>query len=346
MQLYKTLKVASCILFSCVLFLVLSLVSISSFGSKLSLDPSKELQMQARSTKELRMQARFLYLLQTESCIPKHLNTAETIGNNSTCQCDILVLSFKSVCKISGPPHIEYIFNSSSTWAAGRNLLYEVSRQRSEKYLYYIFMDDDIFLQIKVPRSTKNPWRLFENFLMRIQPAVGVVDGSGCQYLPHIFEARKHLGCKLENKAEYVPTPRFDAAFNAFHYNAVDYILPYSQKFDSISWWYPVVYAEIKTEIIFQGHSVIHTGLLADNRLHRPYKRKAPIDRHLMNIIDEVRAELPIKYQNASLLLEWRKDVKGEIHKQQSSTICLPPPPPHMPIKPFRTLELEATPRA
>ena len=87
------------------------------------------------------------------------------------------------------------------------------------------------------------------------------MDGSGCQYLPHIFKARKQLGCKLENKTEYVPTPQLDPAFNAFHYKAVDYILPYSQ---SISWWYPVVYAEIKTEIIFQGHSVIQTGLDTD----------------------------------------------------------------------------------
>lgn len=78
----------------------------------------------------------------------------------------------------------------------------------------------------------------------------------------------------------------------------------------------------------------------------RPYKRKAPVHGHPINIIDEVGAELPLIYQNASLLLEWRKDVKGQIHKRQSSTICLPRPPPHMPIKPFHTLELEATSRA
>ena len=330
MSVYNILKVASYIFFSCILFVIL--VSISSITSELSLEPSKELR------------TKFFYLVETESCLPRHLNTTETIGNDSTCQCDILVLSFKSACNISGPPHIKYIFNSSLTWAAGRNLLYEVAR-RSEKYLYYIFMDDDIFLQLKLPGRKENPWRLFENFLRRIQPAVAVVDGSGSQYLPRILNARNHLGCKLANKTEYVPTPRFDAAFNAFHYKAVDYILPYSQKFDSISWWYPVVYAEIKTEIIFQGHSVIHTGLLAVNTKHRPYKRKPPVNRGLLNIIKRVEAELPIKYQNASLLLEWRKDAvkENKRHSQVSSTICLPPPPPHMPIKPFRTLEPEAT---
>ena len=110
MDLYNTLKVASCILFSCVLFLVLA--SISSIGSKLSLDPSKELQMQTR----------FLYLLQTESCIPKHLITAETIGNDSMCQCDILVLGFKSVCNISGCLLLA-VFSSESFQMISRDFL-------------------------------------------------------------------------------------------------------------------------------------------------------------------------------------------------------------------------------
>lgn len=70
----------------------------------------------------------------------------------------------------------------------------------------------------------------------------------------------------------------------------------------------------------------------------RPYKRKAPVHGHLINIIDEVGAELPLLYQNASLLLEWRKDVKGQIHKRQSSTICLPRPPPTCPSNHFTHL--------
>ena len=332
MMLHKGLQVASCILISCVLFGILAFMSSIASDFKILREPSEELP------------TRFLYLLETESCLPNHLNTAEAIGNDTACQCDVLALSFKNVCKVSGSSHIKYIFKPGTTWAAGRNLLYEVARRRSEKYLYYIFMDDDILLKVKLPRPNENPWRLFENFLNRIQPAVGIVDGSGCQYLGHIFKARNHLGCKLENNTvEYVPTPRFDAAFNAFHYKAVDYILPYSQKFDSISWWYPVVYAEIKTEITFQGHSVIHTRLLAINSMHRSYRRKAPVGNDLISIVNEVEAELPMKYQNASLLLEWKKDVKGVKHRESSSTICLPPPPPHMPIKPFRTLELQAT---
>ena len=219
---------------------------------------------------------RFLYLLQTESCLPNHLKPTDVIGNDSTCQCDVLVLSYRSMCNNDAAPHIEYIFNSSTTWATGRNLLYEVAQRRTEKYLYYIFMDDDVHLSNKTKtKTTTDSWRKFENFLKRIEPAVGVVDqDSGCRYLPVVYKARKDRGCKLEEGAEYVPTPRFDACFNAFHYKAVNHILPYTRKFDNISWWYSAVHAEIKSEVLFQGHVVIYTELLAVNIKHRPYKRK------------------------------------------------------------------------
>ena len=62
-------------------------------------------------------------------------------------------------------PNIEYLYNSSTTWATGRNLVYKVAMKRSEKYLYYIFMDDDIVFK---KRTKKNPWREFEDFLKRI----------------------------------------------------------------------------------------------------------------------------------------------------------------------------------
>lgn len=47
---------------------------------------------------------------------------------------------------------------------------------RNEKYLYYIFMDDGIDLKTRSQyKLAGNPWRLFENFLGQIEPAVGAV---------------------------------------------------------------------------------------------------------------------------------------------------------------------------
>ena len=274
---------------------------------------------------------RFLYLIQTESCLPDQLKSVEVLGNALSCQCDVLVLSYKQACRPNtASPHLEYIYNSSTTWATGRNLLYEIAMKRNEKYLYYIFMDDDIVLK----RTTKkNPWREFEDFLKRIEPAVAAVDADSHPCLPDVYTARKNQGCVLKEPAEYLPAVRFDAAFNAFHYRAVEYILPYSGRFDATTWWYNQLYVAVKCEIIFRGQAVLHNTLHAINQLHRPYPRKDTIASNVLAAINEIEAKLPKEYWNTTLLLEWKRD--GLKHERISSTMCLPPPPPHMPIKPY-----------
>ena len=279
--------------------------------------------------------SRFLYLMQTESCLPSQLHSIEAIGNASSCQCDVLVLSFKQVCTDTPLTHVEYLFNSSSTsWGMGRNVLFEVAKRRNEQYLYYIFMDDDIVLETK---TKKNPWRIFEEFLKRIEPAIGAVDIGDHLWLRRAYKGRENKGCSLKEPSDYLPVPRFDAAFNAFHYQAVDYILPYSCRFDVTSWWFAALYVNIKCEVIFAGQSVLHTELGAINPQHLPYPRKMADSSEWTAIVDEVVADLPEKYQNARLLSDWRRD--GYKHEHISSTLCLPPLPPQTPIKPFAYLE-------
>ena len=78
---------------------------------------------------------------------------------------------------------------------------------------------------------------------------------------------------------------------------------------------------------------MLHTGLLVKNKYHRPYPRKKISTQYMQNIIDLIESELPKKYQNSSLLLEWKE--YGENQKEKSRVTCLPPPPPKMPIHPF-----------
>ena len=216
---------------------------------------------------------KFLYLLQTEICIPGHLNTSKAIGNGYRCQCDVLVLSYKQKCQESTLDHVEYLFDPSSTWNVGRNLLYATAMNRSEKYLYYIFMDDDVNLKTE-SKYNVNPWRQLEFFLEEIEPAVGIVDINGRRRLKSVYRARKKMGCTLGESADYLPIAHFDSAFNAFHYKAVQHILPYTTKFDNISWWFSGWYATIKSEVIFAGQSVVFTKVIAMNKNHRPYPRK------------------------------------------------------------------------
>ncbi len=285
--------------------------------------------------------SRFLYLLQTESCLPDKLRSIEAFGDSTACQCDVLVLSYILTCSDPPPAHVEYISASSPTsWSEGRNLLFRAAMRRSEKYLYYIVMDDDIVLKAKA-ETTENPWRVFENFLSRIEPAVAALDTTTHLCVAQTYRARKSRGCSLNGAQEYIPAVRYDACFNAFHYQAVNYILPYRLDFDNTSWYLSEWYSVIKSKVTFPGQAVLHTGLVAYNPVHRSYPKKSASDQDLQFIVKLVQADLPERYRNASLLLEWKE--YGMQHELKSSVTCLPPPPPKMPIKPFAYIESHDT---
>ena len=89
----------------------------------------------------------FLYLMQTESCIPKNLLSPSVLGDPLACNCDVLVLGFKRRCTEKYSSHIKHIFQYS-TWTTGREFLYNDSIKSGKKYMYYIFMDDDALLTV------------------------------------------------------------------------------------------------------------------------------------------------------------------------------------------------------
>ena len=89
-------------------------------------------------------------------------------------------------------------------------------------------------------------------FLARVEPAVAVVDYTW--NVKKTITAMKKLKCEV-NKAttEYLNAPNFDSTFNAFHYQAMDYILLYLTTFDNISWG---SHAKIMCDLVFPGHTV------------------------------------------------------------------------------------------
>ena len=84
----------------------------------------------------------FLYMTQTEHCLPYQLRDMNALGD-STAR-DVIVLSYKKECRNTSFPHVTYIFNTSTTWTTGRTELYYAAKRLNKKYLYYIFLDDDI----------------------------------------------------------------------------------------------------------------------------------------------------------------------------------------------------------
>ena len=116
----------------------------------------------------------------------------------------------------------------------------------------------------------------------------------------------------------------------------LDYLLPYSTQHIEESWWYSSVHMAIKCEVTFRGHMVLHTQIKALNPSHRPYPRRPIQRKDVLIILPEVVEEIPVKYRNNSMFLGWKRD--GHDYEHLSSTNCLPPPPPHMPIQPFALL--------
>ncbi len=282
---------------------------------------------------------RILYLTQTEECLPDHLKSA--LGNSSACHCDVVVLSFKKACNDTSLPHVEYLFNSSTTWTTGRNLLFHSKiHDRSEGYLYFIMMDDDIqpyWAKTAKGRSTTNlnPWRSFEEFIMRVQPPVAALE-------PFETEMTKKLEHRMLNNCstelEYIPVVQYDGAFNAFHYKAVEHLLPYWDQMESFSWYCSQVYLIVWTEIVFPEQVVLRTDLLARNTRHHRYPRFwERMHTYLPRMLKNITQRVPANCQKASVLQEWR--TKGLPHgwtPSGSATYCLPPPRPNQTIVPFK----------
>ena len=278
-----------------------------------------------------RAQPRFVYAIQTESCLPIHLKKA--LGNPDDCNCDVLVLSYKQSCTADLLHHVKYINGYSLSWPEGRNLLWQVAKSWNIQYLYYIFVDDDIVLNTT---KTGNPWRQFERFLFNIEPAVAAVETDTNPYFPRRENAIQHNKCVVDQPREYFTTASFDDAFIAYHYQTLGYLLPYSTNHIKESWWMSAVRFRIKCEVTFRGQVVLHTQITGTNPDHRPYPRGI-IKNDVLVLVSEVVKEIPVKYRNNNVLLGWKRD--GMDHETLSSTYCLPPPPPHMPIKPFAFLE-------
>ena len=281
--------------------------------------------------------ARFLYMLQTESCLSKYLQ--EVIGDPSVCPCDVSVLSFKQKCDKPPPPNVKYIYTgTNTTWGGGRNVLYKEAMNRKQEYLYFIIMDDDIVLQLELEKyHSSTPWRKFEEFLGRVEPAVAAVDIENKLWLRRAAKGRLNMKCSatldIDESSEYFSVARYDAAFNAFHNKSIRNILPYTSKFDNTTWNFSPIYINMKIELLYAGHSVLHNQIFATNSKHRPYPKHWPSPREVNTIADEVENDIPEMYRNSILMKGWREKLLK--HEEWSPTVCIPPPPPKMPIIQF-----------
>lgn len=253
----------------------------------------------------------FLYLMQTESCIPKALLSPNVLGDPSVCNCDVLVLGFKSQCTRKYSSHIKHIFQHS-TWSTGRKYLYNNSISSRKKYMYYIFMDDDTVLTVNHGNKSRNAWRVFENFLFRLRPPIGISDTVNWENLNEILKLRKDKGCKQSSLEEAVPTMHWDSTIFGFHHEAaksvLEPILPFWSKFDNHCWWYSHWYVSVMSDVVYHHNNVYNSELMAKSPRHRKYPRRMWVRSIVDEIFADIQSVIPKEFKKKAetVLTEWR----------------------------------------
>ena len=145
-------------------------------------------------------------MVQAEQSLPQSYQTCNSIDS------DIIYISWKK-------PTNDSIYYPNSTWTTGRNKLIEEAKKLPNKYLYYIFLDDDLSFK-------QGSFREFEKMLLEYKPAIGI---------PKCWNHNKRENINMLAHTVY----EFDAAFNAFHQDVFfdDVLFPYITNFDEQSWW-------------------------------------------------------------------------------------------------------------
>ncbi|CAF1575743.1 unnamed protein product [Rotaria magnacalcarata] len=183
-----------------------------------------------------------------------------------------------------------------TTWTTARNLLYQSALaeelRQGWRWAYFNFADGDIqfvcpfaqkflnanqtnedgFIIARHFRSLVNiqPFPnnrtnsnlcfiLMDAFLLSVSPAIGVVAGM---MIPIVFDG-------LVAEIVY----HVDAMFNAFHRDALDFLLPYCPRYDAHSWWKSQAIL-IYRSLCLYGHAIQFNAIQISARKHRPYPRQ------------------------------------------------------------------------
>lgn len=189
---------------------------------------------------------KFTYLIQTEGELPSIFKDLLNRPNVS-----LLHLTFRH--------HIEgAIFLPNSTWTEGRNALLSRARQIGLDSDYYIFSDDDIIFQ-------SGSWLEFEESLERWLPPVATPQLTGYHGQPNI--------------EQIVSVYDFDAILNAFHRDVIEdgVVLPYLERFDSITWWLSQLFVIHLCGILYQNYVLKIPYVSIMNGQSRPYPRNGEI---------------------------------------------------------------------
>ena len=234
-----------------------------------------------------------------------------------------------------------YPGNKTTTWAEGRNILFERAKKTGRKYKYYIFLDDDVKLAYsegfpKAKQQGMSPVRAFEKFLADYEPVVGLTDYSSGVYAVDLVLSQRRRLCNHSgpSKPLHISIVHFDAVFNVFHPQSLDYLLPYNSNYDHECWWHTQRDIIAKVEIVFRGQAVIFAPVLVLNQLHRNYPRENRNASRVWSLkVDKIAQQMSVQYRGENILKEFKANPIN--YTENSLTVCLNLPP-YFPIVPFQ----------
>ena len=224
-------------------------------------------------------------------------------------------------------------------WSGGRNKMYFAARRRSHNYLYYIFMDDDVELQYNsyTPKELIDrkfpPLQIFTEFLLDDRPAAA---GTDHDYTTADDTLNAwHRRCKRFITPKVIPMYEFDACFNAFHRDTVNYLLPYFDKYDTKSFWLSQIHLCFTFQLVFYGQYAYFPYIRARNPAHRYTKKGHLKDMAIRrDIVENVRERTSLEYRNHS-----RFQGMIDFRHVGDYVMCEDPPPRRAPIIPYSKME-------
>jgi len=220
------------------------------------------------------------YLVQTPDYIPDYVKILEDMGR------DVYIHSWKRPVE-----HKNNIFFPDSTVWEGRNKLIEAV---PKKYLYYVVLDDDLELFIREKKYSedrgKNPWKVFDDFLIEYEPAVGT------------------LAYRFHQKFT-----TYDTAVLAFHRDIIDLCFPTFLGFDDISWWWTAYVCLNITILFFDNH------ILYCDKIRYKNKRKAEYQRtNIYRYLDKICISSLLEKRDVSFLTSWNFSSSHKYKKPRS----------------------------
>jgi hypothetical protein len=188
----------------------------------------------------------FLYLIQGRK---ENVLKYSYLQNSNS---DLFVCTFDVEIKNGELDFFANFFYPQSTWAEGRNKQLEIAKNFRHKYLYYIFIDDDVVF-------VKGSFYDFEKLLLQHRPAVGVP-------LLTIIKKSNKYNVKLNIQHPVA----IDQQMQAYHFDVLEQsiVMPLVTKFDSLSWWYS---CEINSYLIlskYRGYIMQFNTVQVDNVGH------------------------------------------------------------------------------